>query len=638
MSRPADKPAAPIRPAYLALLALSLGALALTRIDWSRPVPPPTDAELPAMRPLAQPHDGFVGSAACRECHEDQHASWFRSWHRTMTQEVTPDRFLGRLNVTNLAFPDTDRRFTLFERDGQVWYRPSHPPDHRFRHLPSRDEYPIVLSTGSHHQQMYWYPIGAARNLAIVPVVYLKEAERWVPRKSVFLRPPSSRYDAEAARWNSACLECHTTGPLPNPGPDPLRRNLFETQVAEFGITCEACHGQGRNHVALHRQPEGSDHSSLVDRIVDPSALDHRRASQICGACHSISTPIGDRARRPYHDPGTDLTRHYALTDPPRKKIQALLEERPETYRRPEDVDPDYDGRFWWDGMARISGREFSNLRQSACFTRGQMSCLSCHSLHQSRGDQRSPAEWADDQLRPGHDGDRACLQCHSADEYATTDHTHHRADSTGSRCMNCHMPHTTYGLLKAIRSHTISSPRIEETLDAGRPTACNLCHLDKTLQWTGRHLADWYKQPEPELPPKHLTISTAALLALEGDAAQRALIAWAMAWQPAVETSGAGDWAPAYLSRLLQDPYDAVRYIAGRSLAQQPGFDDLQYDFLADQAALARAAEESFSQWAHRRHRASETVLIRGDGTLDQKRFEEHYRQRNDRRIYLME
>ena len=50
-------------------------------------------------------------------------------------------------------------------------------------------------------------------------------------------------------------------------------------------------------------------------------------------------------------------------------------------------------------------------------------------------------------------------------------------------------MPFTTYGLLKTIRSHQISNPSVQATLETGRPNACNLCHLDKTLEWTANAL-----------------------------------------------------------------------------------------------------------------------------------------------------
>src|SRR5687767_485845 len=38
---------------------------------------------------------GYTGSTACRRCHEDHHASWRRTFHRTMTQDATPAAVLG---------------------------------------------------------------------------------------------------------------------------------------------------------------------------------------------------------------------------------------------------------------------------------------------------------------------------------------------------------------------------------------------------------------------------------------------------------------------------------------------------------------------------------------------------------------
>src|SRR5205814_10303265 len=119
-----------------------------------------------------------------------------------------------------------------------------------------------------------------------------------------------------------------------------------------------------------------------------------------------------------------------------------------------------------------------------------------------------------------------------------------------------CHMPHTTYGLLKALRSHQISVPSVAVTLDTGRPNACNLCHLDKTLQWTAARLQQWYGTPPPRLSDEQQTIAASLPWMLKRDAGQRALTAWSMGWAPARQASGQS-WMPPYLGLLLDDPYD---------------------------------------------------------------------------------
>jgi hypothetical protein len=144
-------------------------------------------------------------------------------------------------------------------------------------------------------------------------------------------------------------------------------------------------------------------------------------------------------------------------------------------------------------------------------------------------------------------------------------------------------MPYTSYGLLKALRSHRIENPNVAETLRSGRPNACNLCHLDKTLAWTAQQLQERFGVASEPVTGDLADNPMALVLALRGDAGQRALIAWALGWAPAREAAST-PFAPALLGQLLDDPYTAVRYIAFRSL-QQRGLppNALDYDFVTD-------------------------------------------------------
>ena len=119
-------------------------------------------------------------------------------------------------------------------------------------------------------------------------------------------------------------------------------------------------------------------------------------------------------------------------------------------------------GRYWSDGMVRVIGREFNSLIESKCYRAGTLSCLSCHSMHSSD---------PNNQLAAGMDTDRACVQCHPQVGTNVAQHTHHAAGSEGSRCYNCHMPYTSYGLLKAARSHQINSPTVAASVQPAAPT-----------------------------------------------------------------------------------------------------------------------------------------------------------------------
>jgi hypothetical protein len=242
-------------------------------------------------------------------------------------------------------------------------------------------------------------------------------------------------------------------------------------------------------------------------------------------------------------------------------------------------------------------------------------------------------------QLSAGMDGNQACTQCHTQLRENLVQHTHHSADSAGSLCYNCHMPYTTFGIMKAIRSHTIESPNVATAASTGRPNACNLCHLDKSLGWTDDHLVQWYGRKPATLTDDQRTIASSVLLALSGDAGQRALVAWAMGWTPARNASG-DSWLAPYLAQQLVDPYSAVRYIAGHSLQRVKGFENLQYDFIAPPADRERARLDVLREWIQNTtpQLRGPAVLISKDGHLEEEHFNAILQQRDDRSMDLKE
>jgi hypothetical protein len=202
-------------------------------------------------------------------------------------------------------------------------------------------------------------------------------------------------------------------------------------------------------------------------------------------------------------------------------------------------------------------------------------------------------------------------------------------------------MPYTTYGLLRALRSHQVSSPSVAASVATGRPNACNLCHLDKTLAWTSESLRRWYGTPMPKLSADEQTISASLLWLLRGDAGQRALIAWGMAWRPAQQAAGTA-WMAPILAQLLDDPYEAIRLIAGRSLRQLPGFAGFRYDFLTSGDARAEAVSSAIDIWRGtrpaRERRMDTELLFDAGGNVRLDLVNRLKQQRDNRRLSLRE
>jgi predicted CXXCH cytochrome family protein len=414
-----------------------------------------------------------------------------------------------------------------------------------------------------------------------LPFTYLFDDRRWVPRGEVFLHPPGGRHQEQV--WNVSCITCHTTGGQPHAlvGGKEIR-----SQVGEMGIACEACHGPAEEHVAANQNPFRRYWLHLRGRgdptIVNParlSATNATRASEICGQCHSL-TDLSDEI---YLGEGKSYVAGDELgaTQPLLRQLQPSP-----ALQRHVNEDPSYlRGYFWSDGTIRVSSRDYSGMVESKCNQGGKLWCGSCHSLHES-----DPVNL----LAKHQETDAACLQCHAAIGTAVEAHTHHRADSVGSRCYNCHMPYTVYGLLKGIRNHRIDSPRVTgRSGGSERPNACNLCHVDRSLGWTAQKLERWYHQPAPA----GLTDETPAAVEwlLSGDAVLRAIAAWQFGWDDARKTASV-TWAVPYLVAALADPYSAVRYVVGHSLHKIDPASD--FDYLASPEERRRSAEKIVQRW----------------------------------------
>ena len=196
--------------------------------------------------------------------------------------------------------------------------------------------------------------------------------------------------------------------------------------------------------------------------------------------------------------------------------------------------------------------------------------------------------------------------------------------------------PEQMYGLLKASRSHTVSSPSVASEISTGRPNACNLCHMDQTLQWTADFLANWYSMGSPDLDDLQRTVASGPLWLLAGDAGLRAISAWNTG-QPETQATAGTDWMGPVLAPLLEDPYDAVRYGAGQAVRKLPGMEGFDYDYLASPTALADAAAR-----ASRRPVAGDgrdaTGLYSADGQLDYGLIQRLLQRRDDRPVYIVE
>jgi hypothetical protein len=502
------------------------------------------------------PHDvDYVGSSNCEPCHGDNHRSFARTYHGRMTREADDATVLGDFDGAELEYGGVLARMERGE-EGEFLMTFSGPGF-------ARRVAEVVRTVGSHRYQQY---LARDDDLYIrLPVAWDPKEERWFHMNEAFLTPDPEPppaggsirredYDRHVVRWNDNCVFCHNVAP--NPGRIGER---FETEVAELGVACEACHGPGAAHADARGDPIRSlalDIAPDDPTIVSPEDLDGARSNEVCGRCH------GQRK--------TDDIDAFMTRGDPFVPGDALTE-----YSTPLDRETTLDGnpgvfapRFWRDGTPRLTAYSYQGLLQSPCTADADFTCTHCHGMHE--GD-------PDGQLRPEAMGDGACVDCHEAlgRNDALEAHAHHPASSSGARCVACHMPRIVYGLVGARISHRIEVPDVEGAEAAGRPDACTLCHVDETRAWARDAAAELWGEGASGPAAGDGEVSAVLAMLFGGDPIERAVAADALG-QP--RRAASRETRAARLGALFDvcenDPYPALRRIAWRSaraLAEAP-------------------------------------------------------------------
>jgi tetratricopeptide (TPR) repeat protein len=183
------------------------------------------------------------------------------------------------------------------------------------------------------------------------------------------------------------CVECHNTWFEHVPG----SRSQYKRDNFILGVTCERCHGPGRDHVAFHRAHPGDDSAHA---IVHPGHLTRERLLEVCTQCHGNA--IHHRGPAFSYRPGEPLAAYFGTA----------------AGKYPED-----------DHVAN----QVKYLRQSKCFQkRPEMTCITCHNPHKPH----EPAGSSSAQ--------RACLKCHKPGDCGDRPRL---PAAVRDNCVGCHMP-----------------------------------------------------------------------------------------------------------------------------------------------------------------------------------------------------
>jgi hypothetical protein len=394
---------------------------------------------------LAAAPPRFVGAKACLACHADIHARWDASRHSKMVRPATPEGVRGNFTVGQIMLRGEPYRVET--AGGKYFITES-------RLLGTNTRHPILYTLGNRRIQHYLTRLDDGR-IVVLPPSWDVLRKEWFHNMEIVGPEPEEGFAVQV--WNFNCFGCHVSQEARN---FDLESRTYDTDWIDFGTNCERCHGPGSAHVEQYTNPSSAG-AAQESAIVVQTRLDSVRNTTVCGQCHSLRDAISLDfvAGSNYFD--------YFLPQ---------LE-----YGLPQDHDP----AWYLDGSTRRFSNDTLGLWLSRCYLEGGVACTDCHSDPHDTEIEKNPA------IRP--EASATCTRCHEAIAKDVTAHTHHAETSSGSSCVECHMPRSVVSIKAKIRDHGIGLPAPENTERHGIPNACNNCHEEKTPAWAAATLDGWF-------------------------------------------------------------------------------------------------------------------------------------------------
>jgi tetratricopeptide (TPR) repeat protein len=393
---------------------------------------------------------GYAGDTTCKTCHASEFEKWAKSNHAL-----------------------AERPFSS-EMDHNA-FEPAKTIKHGTQQTTAQlnDAKPVVITTGFNNEIKPW-PV--ARIIGNDPLrqflvqgdngrVHTMEA-CWDPRKNEWFnvygnedRKPGEwgHWTGRGMVWNTMCAECHNTRVRKN---YDSKTDTFHTTMAQQTVSCEACHGPMKQHAVDYQNgkvkaPAPSPNAGVnASGVVIQNTPKRDQMRDTCAMCHARRSELtGD------FKPGDDFFDHFT----------------------PSIVD--HSDIFYADGQIRDEDYEFGPFLASRMHHAG-VRCVDCHDPHAAK---------------PILQGNQLCMRCHTAGGFPNAPaiipaaHTFHQPESTGSQCVNCHMPQTVYMQRHSRHDHGFTIPDPLLTKQFNIPNACNRCHQDKDTDWSLAAADKWF-------------------------------------------------------------------------------------------------------------------------------------------------
>ena len=397
----------------------------------------------------------YVGDQSCKSCHQQEHTQWQGSHHDLAMQKATPKTMLGDFNNATFNYNGI---VTTFYKTGAKFMVRTDGPDGKLH------DYEISYTFGVYPLQQYMvkFPKGHIQVLDIAWDARSKKegGQQWfhIHQDDNVTHDDVLHWSGQNFNWNYMCADCHSTNLKKN---YDAKTRSYNTTYDLINVSCEACHGEGSDHIAWAKEPKsykgtlkhglrdlGTKNRWKVDKTTLKPKLEgkiDRTEVEMCAKCHSRRSQLDDDFQE-----GDSFHDHY---------LPSLLTEQ----------------LYFEDGKIKDEVYVYGSFVQSKMYEAG-VTCSDCHNPHSLE--------------RYGVD-DNVCNKCHHRTKYDTPSHHKHKKGEAG--CIDCHMPSRVYMGVDERNDHSFRLPRPDLSDKIKAPNACNNCHKDKSSSWSVKAMKKWY-------------------------------------------------------------------------------------------------------------------------------------------------
>ncbi len=408
------------------------------------------------------PGGGYIGAAACAECHQQEHDDWVGSHHEQAMKPANADTVLGDFDdATFTHFGTTSRFFTK----GGKYYVNTDGPDGELA------DFEIKYTFGVEPLQQYLVEFegGKVQALTIAWDARDKEAggQRWyhLYEDEAIPHTDALHWTGPNFTWNHMCAECHSTDLQKHYNEET---GTYQTTWEAINVSCEACHGPGEHHAKWAERYEAGETKDKGDM--------------------GLAVRLKDETRQWVMNPDTGIAeRRTPLTDDTLLNACARCHSRRSQIAHANDTGVDFldnyrpshltEMLYFPDGQIQDEVYVWGSFVQSKMHAKG-VTCIDCHDPHTAR----VPTTTND-----------LCNKCHQPAKYDAYEHHYHPPGTEGAACVNCHMPHRTYMGIDDRRDHSFRVPRPDLSVRLGTPNACNVCHTEQSAEWAAEAAAHWW-------------------------------------------------------------------------------------------------------------------------------------------------